>query len=103
MKKIKYDDWLTEDEVKITAELAAIELDEHSLSELTKSLRVVLQHFEVISKIDVNSNVCSSPIEKWVDMDKLRDDTPRTIDIGPVVRNAPDFEDGYFFVPRILR
>jgi len=92
---------LTRDELETTAELAALELDEESLASLFRALATVLEHFEVISGVEVSEAPHGTPVERSVELAALRADEGMPQAVDALHAAAPDFEEGFFFVPRV--
>jgi aspartyl/glutamyl-tRNA(Asn/Gln) amidotransferase C subunit len=89
-------------EVKETAELAAISCDEESLGVLSRAFVTLLAHFEIISRVEILEAVHGTPVERSVALGDLRtDETDQGVVTG-LHQAASDFEDGFFFVPRVM-
>lgn len=93
---------LTRAEIEATADLAALELDEESLARLSRALATVLEHFEVIAKVEVPGTLHGTPVERSVGLADLRPDEGRQQGVSSLHAAAPDFEEGFFFVPRVI-
>jgi len=92
---------ITRDEVEATASLAAIEVSDADIERLTEALGVVLEHFSVIEKVELETTVPGTPVERRCGLDELRADVAAPERGGEAVAAAPDFEDDLFFVPRV--
>jgi len=95
-------DLLSRDEVKATAELAALDLTEAGLERMTGALQAMLGHFAVIGQVELPGKIAGSPVERPVPFEDMRADEAVQADNEQVLASAPDFEDELFFVPRIL-
>jgi aspartyl/glutamyl-tRNA(Asn/Gln) amidotransferase C subunit len=90
------------EETRAIADLALIEVDDEDLAELREALEVVLEHFSVIEKVELEDGGLGSPVERPCRHDELRDDIGLPPRAEEAVRAAPDFEDNLFFVPRVV-
>ncbi len=93
---------ISRDDVIHVAKLARIELDDDEIDLFSEQLSVILDHAARVQALDTNGvEPTAHPIEL---ANVLRADEPRAdaIDRSAVLSAAPDTEDGYFRVPRIL-
>jgi aspartyl/glutamyl-tRNA(Asn/Gln) amidotransferase C subunit len=97
------DEYVSDEELRKTAELAAIKLDPADYPVLRKSLQKILEHFALISKVNQDDSAAGTPVERMVRLEDARDDIARSGDGKVFIKNAPDFEDGFFFIPEILK
>ena len=93
---------VTEDEIMITAQLAALDLDRSDRDRFATALNEILHHFEAISQIDVAESSEISPVVRQITVDSLRSDQPVVTQVADVRNAAPDFEEDFFFVPRVI-
>lgn len=101
-EKQEMKDQISEEEIRVTAELVNIELDDDSAVRLRSGLVTMLDHFSVIRKVADSSDKRGGPVEKTVDLDDLREDACVLSDSDAALEAAPDFEEGWFFVPRVI-
>ena len=94
---------LNENELKKTAELAALVLDSSEMEVLRQSLEKILEHFAVIEKIEPTTSIMGTPVEKHALLKDMRDDVSAEGKKKQIESNAPDFEDGFFFIPEIIK
>jgi len=90
------------EEIRVTAELAALELDAESAAALVDGLAVLLEHFAAIAEVGSPESVPASPTDNPVDLVSLREDRVEDAKKASLHAAAPDFEEGFFFVPRVL-
>ena len=99
---------ITEEEVRLTAALSELHLDDAELPRITAALEAMLSHFEVVSRVaggDADDGA-TNPVENRVSLADCRADEPRAAGLPATVRRdltaaSPDFEDEFYFVPRI--
>ena len=97
-------EWQVSDgELRKTAELAAIKLDPSDYQALRQSLERILEHFAVIRRIEHEISTTGTPVERCVSLKATRDDVTRVSKGKAFIENAPDYEDGFFFIPEILK
>lgn len=97
------EEYVSDEELRKTAELAAIKLDASDYQVLRKSLQKILEHFALISKVKQDDSAAGTPVERMVRLSDARDDIVQSSDRKVYIKNAPDFEDGFFFIPEILK
>src|SRR4051794_31372222 len=92
---------LTEDDVRQTALMARLELDEGELQRVTGELQAILGYMESLAAIDVEG---VEPMTHAVELEcVLRDDTPGPqLSADEALADAPRRHDGYFEVPKII-
>ncbi len=88
-------------EVEHVALLARLPLSEEEISQYTEQMNSILEYAAMLEQIDT-SNV--SPTAHAVKLfNVLRDDEVRSsMAQEKVLKNAPEAEDGFFRVPRIV-
>jgi aspartyl/glutamyl-tRNA(Asn/Gln) amidotransferase C subunit len=94
---------VSDEELRKTAELAAIKLDPSDYQVLRQSLEKILEHFAVISRVEYKNSTEGTPVERRVSLKETRDDTSKVSNGKTFIENAPDFEDGFFFIPEIIK
>jgi aspartyl/glutamyl-tRNA(Asn/Gln) amidotransferase C subunit len=100
---ISKEEYVSDEELRKTAELAAIRLDPSEYQVLRKSLQKILEHFALISKVKQEDSASGTPVERLVPLEDTRDDMSKPSNSKAYIPNAPDFEDGFFFIPGILK
>jgi len=87
--------------VERVALLARLELSEHEMAQLSTQLSAIIGYIEKLNALDV-SNV--EPLAHCLPLQNvLREDVPRpSLSNEQALSNAPDREEGYFKVPKIL-
>ena len=92
---------LTEDEVRHVAKLSRLRLNDDEVRHFTSQLAAVLDYVSRLNELDVE-NV--EPMAHAMDVTNvLRPDEPATpLSIEAVLANAPDRDDPFFKVPKVL-
>lgn len=93
---------ITDEEIRITAELSGIRLSPDDFQALRIALQNTLLHFEAIAGID-SDDIHGHPVERIISLSETRQDLSLQKNPELLFKNAPDFEDGFFFVPRIVK
>ncbi len=92
---------LTRDDVKKVARLSRLRMDDQQLDELAPKLNGILGFIEQLSEVDTDnveplSNVARSTLP-------LRDDVINDGECrDAVLANAPESEEGFFAVPKVV-
>ncbi|MFV0430870.1 MAG: Asp-tRNA(Asn)/Glu-tRNA(Gln) amidotransferase subunit GatC [Alphaproteobacteria bacterium] len=92
---------LTIDEIKRIAFLSRIKVNEEELNAMSEDLSAILAWIEQLQQVDVeNVEPLASVVELTQPMrkDEITDGKQQE----KVLANAPDAEDGYFTVPKVV-
>ncbi len=92
---------ITRKDVEHVALLSRLELGESDVAKFTGQLNAILDYIDVLSKVDtagVEPTAHVLPLKNVMRADEPRPSLPRELALA----NAPEQEDGYFKVPRIL-
>lgn len=92
---------INENQIIKTAKLARLELSESEREEFSKQLNDIIEYVEKINELDT-SNV--KPADHIMEVSNVfRDDAvKKSIDRKGIEKNAPEFTNGFFVVPRII-
>ncbi len=92
---------ITTDEVLHVAKLARLKIDEKDLERLAEQLGSVLQYVESLNMVDTSGVVPTT--HALSTQNAFRPDDAHTpTDRGNALSNAPETEDGFFIVPKII-
>jgi aspartyl-tRNA(Asn)/glutamyl-tRNA(Gln) amidotransferase subunit C len=92
---------LSLDEVEHVALLARLRLTEDEKSRLTEDLNVILEHFEILQRLDtegVPPMTRAMALKNVFREDVVRPSLPRE----EFLREAPEARDEFFVVPRVV-
>lgn len=90
------------EQVRQIARLARIDLDESAVEGLRDDLRRILDYIEVLDVIDTEGVPATS--RTFEETSHLREDRARVSPFaGRADDDAPEAEDGFFRVPRVLK
>lgn len=92
---------ITRKDVEHVALLSRLELGESDVAKFTGQLNAILDYIEVLNKVDTSGIEPTAhvlPLKNVARADEVRPSLPRELALA----NAPEQEDGYFKVPRIL-
>ncbi len=92
---------ITEDEVLHVAALARIRLDDGEVRGLRSQLDKILGYMDILAAVDTAGvNPTHHPLPL---VNAMRDDREQGCqELADVLRNAPQHEDGYIAVPRVI-
>jgi aspartyl-tRNA(Asn)/glutamyl-tRNA(Gln) amidotransferase subunit C len=86
------------DEARRVAELAHLEFDDAGLDRMASEMTKILTYIDQLREIDT-----AGFAEKDLTVTPMRDDEPRpSIDRERVARNAPQWREGLFVVPKVI-
>lgn len=86
------------DEARRVAELAHLEFDDAGLDRMASEMTKILTYIDQLREIDTTGFA-----EKDLTVTPMRDDEPRpSIDRDQVARNAPQWREGLFVVPKVI-
>lgn len=92
---------ITRKDVEQVALLSRLELGENDVEKFTGQLNAILDYIDVLSKVDtsgVEPTAHVLPVKNVMRADEAKPSLPRELALA----NAPEQEDGYFKVPKIL-
>ncbi len=92
---------ITRKDVEQVALLSRLELGENDVEKFTGQLNAILDYIDVLNKVDtsgVEPTAHVLPVKNVMRADEARPSLPRELALA----NAPEQEDGYFKVPKIL-
>jgi aspartyl/glutamyl-tRNA(Asn/Gln) amidotransferase, C subunit len=89
------------EEVKYVAELARLEFGECEIEKFTYDLNDILGYITKLNELDTGSTPVSiNPVR--IENAFRDDEIEESLSREEVLQNAPDRQDGYFKVPRII-
>jgi aspartyl-tRNA(Asn)/glutamyl-tRNA(Gln) amidotransferase subunit C len=89
------------DILRRTAQLARLELTDEELARLAPQFQAILEHFEVLSSLDLGGVEATLAATELEDV-KRADDPAAGIERSALLRGAPDPRDGYLAVPKTI-
>lgn len=92
---------ITRKDVEHVALLSRLELGENDVAKFTGQLNAILDYIDVLNKVDtsgVEPTAHVLPVKNVMRADEAKPSLPRELALA----NAPEQEDGYFKVPKIL-
>lgn len=92
---------ITKKEVLETAELARLEIKDDELDKFINQLGNILEYIKDLNRLDTSD---VEPTSHVLDLSTpLREDeVKQLIDTEDALRNAPESEDGFFVVPKVI-
>jgi aspartyl-tRNA(Asn)/glutamyl-tRNA(Gln) amidotransferase subunit C len=94
-------DKISEEQVRKVAQLGRLELSDSEVSQFSGQLSAIKEYIEKLNELNTDG---VEPLAHCLPVHNvLRDDTPRpSLSNEQALANAPDTEDVYFKVPKIL-
>jgi aspartyl-tRNA(Asn)/glutamyl-tRNA(Gln) amidotransferase subunit C len=92
---------ITRKDVENVALLSRLELDENNIEKLTGQMNAILDYVDMLSKVNtegVEPTAHVLPLKNVMRADEAKPSLPRELALA----NAPEQEDGYFKVPKIM-
>ena len=92
---------ITRKDVESVALLSRLEIPESDIETVTKQMDAILEYVDVLNKVDtkdVQPTAHVLPLKNVMRADEARASLPRELALS----NAPEQEDGYFKVPKIV-
>jgi aspartyl-tRNA(Asn)/glutamyl-tRNA(Gln) amidotransferase subunit C len=85
-------------EARRIAELAHLEFDDPGLERMAAEMTGILTYIDQLREVDVEGFE-----ERDATVTPFREDEPRpSLDREAVARNAPEWRDGFFVVPKVI-
>ncbi len=92
---------ITREEVEHVARLARLELSEEEKARMTDQLDAILGYVDKLSRLDTSTVEPMTTVIPMVSV--MREDEVRpSLPLEEALANAPDREDAFFRVPRII-
>lgn len=88
-------------EIERLAKLAGLTIPDDLLPSLLESMRLMLQNFSVLRRVD-GQPIVQHPTEVRFSLSDARRDVPRISSVNNALFLSKDFEENLFFVPKIL-
>jgi aspartyl-tRNA(Asn)/glutamyl-tRNA(Gln) amidotransferase subunit C len=92
---------ITQEEVERIAKLARLELTEGEKSAFGKQLDQILSYVQKLQSLGTDGVAATSMVAGQTNVDRA-DDLQPSLSAGAATANAPDAQEHYFRVPRIL-
>ena len=92
---------ISREAVEHVALLARLELSDQEIETYTEQLNSILEYAAVLEKLDtseIQPTAHAVPLHNVLREDEVRESMPQ----AKVLQNAPDAEDGFFRVPKIV-
>ncbi len=86
---------ITRDEARRIAGLAHLEFDDASLDRLAGEMTQILGYIDKLRDVDASG-------QEGADTPFREDETLPSLDRDVVARNAPQWENGFFVVPKVI-
>lgn len=92
---------MDKDTLERIADIAHVHLETQEINEISNELGFLLEQFDKLSQVDTEG--VSPTVHPITDKNVLREDVVwESLPIDEVLRNAPDKDDRFFRVPRII-
>ena len=92
---------ISKEEVLQTAELARLEFNDEELEKFTDQLGDILTYIDELSELNTDDVEPTSHVLEI--STPLRDDiVKQTIEVEDALKNAPEREDDFFVVPKVI-
>lgn len=92
---------IDKDKVRYVARLARMKLDENTLDDFTRQLDRILKYMEKLNQLDTENTPITSHVLGLKNVFR-KDENKPSLDNQTVLSNAPEKEDNYFKVPKII-
>lgn len=92
---------ITREEVIHVAGLARLELDEDDIGTFSRQIGTILEYFDTLNQVDT---IGVKPTSHAISLTNAfrEDEIKEHLDREKALANAPDREDGYFLVPKVI-
>lgn len=92
---------VTVKDVEYVAELARLKFDEENSKKLTRDLNEILGYVNKLNELDTNSiKISINPV--YIENAFREDELKESLTREDVLQNAPQRENGYFKVPKVI-
>jgi aspartyl-tRNA(Asn)/glutamyl-tRNA(Gln) amidotransferase subunit C len=92
---------ISKEEVKHVADLARLDMDEHSIEIFSKQIGNILQYIDTLKRVDTEK---ATPTSHAVFLPNAfrEDEVKDHLDRNLALANAPEKENGNFIVPKVI-
>ena len=92
---------ITKQEVLHVARLARLDIDDASVDKFAQQIDTILEYVDTLQQVDTSG---VNPTSHAISLTNAfrEDSTPHHIDRDAALSNAPEKEDGYFIVPKVV-
>ncbi|HHV17687.1 MAG TPA: Asp-tRNA(Asn)/Glu-tRNA(Gln) amidotransferase subunit GatC [Thermoanaerobacterales bacterium] len=92
---------MDKDTLERMADIAHVHLYDQEIKQISKELGFLMEHFDKLSQVDTEG--ITPTVHPITDKNVLREDAVwKSLPIEEVLRNAPDKDNRFFRVPRII-
>ncbi len=94
---------MNEDELRVTADLAEIELTDEELASLGAAVEQLVSYFETMAEADIDG--LEPTTHALLRRNRIRADQPASdpeTDADHLLENAPELEDRFIVIPNVL-
>ena len=88
---------ITKEEIRTIAKLSALKLNKSEIESFSKQIEGILAYMDQVNEIKIETQG-----EKIKNINIFREDQAVKCDSTPILEQAPEKEDNYFVVPKIL-
>ena len=92
---------ISKEEVKETAELARLEFSDYELEKFTGQLGRILDYIEDLNELDTEKIEPTSHVLE-ISTPLREDEVNQLITVEEALKNAPDTNDDFFVVPKVI-
>ena len=92
---------ITREEVIHVAKLARLEMDENEIDKFSTQIGTILEYFETLNRVDT-TGIRPTSHAIFLTNAFREDDEKEHVDRESALANAPEKEDGYFIVPKVI-
>jgi len=92
---------ITKEEVKHVSKLARLEMDEAEMDTFSRQIGTILEYFEALNQVNTDG---IKPTSHAIFLTNAfrEDEEKEHLDRESALANAPEKEDGYFLVPKVI-
>lgn len=92
---------ITAEEVKHVAHLARLDIDPQAVDKLAQQVATILEYVDTLAQVDTTDVPATSHAIALTNA--FREDEPHAhLETGHALANAPEGEDGFFVVPKVI-
>ena len=92
---------ITREEVIHVAKLARLEMDEKDIDTFSTQIGTILEYFETLNQVDT-TDIKPTSHAIFLTNAFREDEHKEHLDRESALANAPEQEDGYFLVPKVI-
>lgn len=93
---------ITKEQVKHVAKLSRLEFDDENIESFTEKFASVIEYVEKLKEVNTEGVKPTYHPHQSIKNVMRKDEVKKSLDREDIMKNAPDSENGYIKIPKVL-